>query len=51
MTDATRRLLISFILWDIGLTVLPYFAFRLAGLDETRSLCAARPWPARGSPT
>lgn len=32
------RALFSLLLWDVGLTVLPYFVFRLAGLDEATSL-------------
>jgi intracellular septation protein A len=30
--------LISLLLWDVGLSIVPYFAFRLAGFDETTSL-------------
>ncbi|WP_163510595.1 VC0807 family protein [Fodinicola acaciae] len=38
MSRAARKALISLLLWDIGLSVLPYFGFRLAGLNETASL-------------
>jgi intracellular septation protein A len=30
--------LIGVLLWDLGLSILPYFVFRIAGFDETTSL-------------